>query len=153
MVATSTSHRKTRLKPDCQGLKQIYAMVVFFPWLTTKVLCPSILPYCGWAKTPAPLGNHLDRQLLLFFLCTLPQKPATVTEKKQQLGYLGMIKLLFVGIYRGIIMPGFLNGGAKWISSIHGMSQRNSLSEYFSIRTSPDLPKRKKKWLGPKWPG
>ena len=30
-------------------------------------------------------------------------------------------KPVFVGIYRGII-PGFLSGGAKWISSIHSCS-------------------------------
>ena len=29
------------------------------------------------------------------------------------------VKLAFVGIYGGVIIPGFLNGGAKWVSSMH----------------------------------
>ena len=47
-----------------------------------------------------------------FCPCTLPQKPATVTEKKQQLGYLGRFSPAF-GRSEGMITP----WGLLWVPS------------------------------------
>ena len=42
---------------------------------------------------------------------------------------------LFVGFYRRLIIPVFLNGGAKWISSIHSIIPCSEDSEIFADLT------------------
>ena len=54
-------------------------------------------PMVGFRTARASDSSCLDRQfcfILFWFPCTLPPKPATVTEQQQQLGYLGGVEKL-----------------------------------------------------------